>query len=181
MDKHEVHRAHKRAKGAAPVTCQGTMGRLLDISRGGMAFNVGNNFERFVIGESYQVTVKLPRTGNNPEGVEFSAEGLVRHLSKDDLKNRLMIGMEFHNLSEPEADALNRVILFFAQNFANLHALDRIFSIPNKNDSKLNRRDLERIFQRILQDFDQMPEPTRKKLVRFMESIEKELDLRAST
>ena len=180
MSKSAANRTFERAKGVAPVQCHDTRGRLLDISRGGMAFSVGENFDRFQLGESAEFLVKLPRNEENPTGLEFSATGTIRRIDMNEAKSRLTLGLQFEDLSEESRLMLNRVILFFAQNFAPLQALDQIFTIPKKEDEKpisFNKDDLQKIFTLLVEKFETFPANTQDQLRRFAQGMAKELNL----
>lgn len=165
---------YKRAKAMAPVTCDGIIGRLENIGRGGLAFSVSQHRTHFQIDESYQLNVKLPRSDDNPNGVEINLPASVRHLKTDETKKRLMIGVQFGKLEDQIKQDLHLIVLHFARKFAAYDVKDLFkTSLPEKN---IGRDEIESTFNRLINDFDFMPAKKQYFVRHYIKQIQEELN-----
>ena len=166
-------RDFKRAKGFAPVNAGGVIGRLLDISRGGMAFSVGDSFDKFTVDAVMQVSLKIPRSKDAPDGLDFHSEGKILSPRMEANGKRMVVGFSFDELSEEARDKLNRVILHFVRSYEPLNRLDEIMTVDKtpKQNPKLKKMDLVNTFNQVLTEYDRLPEDAVKEIERFSEAM----------
>ncbi|MGK5093400.1 PilZ domain-containing protein [Deltaproteobacteria bacterium TL4] len=157
---------HRRAKGVAPVVCNGIQGRLADISRGGTAFTISSeNAQKFVIGQRCTLSIKTPHTSANPEKIELQLSGEILHIDPDTEKRRVEIRMQFTDLSDTQRAVLNKIILFFVRNFSTLSQIEEtIDAIPPKSLKVLNLPDIQYIFDWAISDFENLPQDAQQAL-----------------
>lgn len=177
MDNSDLDRNHKRARGIAPVVCNGVVGRLVDVSRGGLAFSVGKRFDDFKVEEICDLSIKLPRTDENPEGLTFQSSITLRHIIEDDDKKRIVIGAQFNSMAEEEKNILSRVILFFAQTYGPLQ-VDDFFKIQHseRKSPDLDKEEIGQVFRQVLNNFEKFPIMSKEYIRKFAKDMQRELD-----
>ena len=152
-------RTHKRAKGIAPIICDGKRGRLIDISRGGVGASFSADlFKHFNVSSLYELTIKLPPNLSDAEKIELTVMTLVRNAHVDPQKRRLILGLEFCELSPEQKELLSQIIFFFAKNYLDLYRLEQRLDGLIKEDSAqiLDVQETMRVLRWITENFDQL-------------------------
>ncbi len=187
MSNSDTARTYQRAKGIAPVICDGIRGRLIDISRGGFAFSIASDFDYFSIGQICQFTIKLPPPENSADALILETKGIIRNTMMDEDKNRMILGVELRDLAEDKKQQLNRIILFFAESFAPLKSLDNLFNaldaapkslekkqeIPRKIQEKI---ELGSIFTQLIERYELLPAATQAEIQQLAQEIKMKVE-----
>lgn len=150
----------------APVVSRGVRGRLWDISRGGLAFSIADGVEKFPLGQECFFRIKLPPNQLNPKGIDWESRGTVRNIRPDPASERAIIGLHFENISDDERVVLNRIILFFVQEFAPLNRLDEIFNKKSaqQEQDELKYEELVGIFNQLMKRYQGMDDTMKKEI-----------------
>lgn len=173
----DPHRTFRRAKGVAPVVCEDTRGRLSDISRGGMAFSVSENFDRFPLGKESEVVIRTARSDDCPEGIDLRVKGVIRNTRIDFSTSRLIVGVQFKSFDDVTREQLHRVILYFAQHSGPLNDLDDIFYVSkNKTDNALSdKKKLSDIYARGISQYENLSIEVQSEIIRVAGMIQNEM------
>ncbi|MBF0350685.1 MAG: PilZ domain-containing protein [SAR324 cluster bacterium] len=162
----KFQREFKRAIGVAPIICGGIRGRLVDISRGGLAFTVPpeskDHFEKDAI---YDLMIKTPQT-EAVNRTELHINAQIRSISYIENQKRCNIGAQFVEISDTQKEQISQVILFFATNFGELQNLHQLLDSIGESRT-LNVKELQKVYQVSLDNYENLPVEVQKKIHEF--------------
>ena len=193
-----IPRKHRRTRGMAPVWCNHVRGRLMNISRSGLALTIASHYEDFKIGEQYPLTIKFAEkqeddqtkdvpypsetkvTGEKKiiEPLVANFQGILRYTEMNLKNNRMLIGVEIADMSEIEKQNYHKIILYCAQHFAKLDSIEEWLDHA-KEPKTLSVSQMEPLFEWACQNFQGLPDEVQQQLTKISRILEKTKSLNA--